>query len=291
MSQHHHLTINEHQLVALEYNEHLDSVPVIFIHGILNSVYLWEPIQIPLINDNYHWYSLSLPGHYPAILPNNFKPQDLTPQMMAEVMAEAVNRLTQGQPAIIIGYSTGAYASLCLTHHAPHLVKRLLLLEGFAKGVWGNGLRLQQLKANLRSIASTFIHQPYGKLNKPSLMVTHFGYNLVGTDLEAIDRCPQSEAVIQSNWKTLHLNNLKQVYPYFRHLFHQDISDWLPDIDIETLILHGDKDRVIIPQHAEYINQHLPNSDLQWLKGSGHLPFLERATSYEDYLTDWLIHE
>ena len=287
MRKKHTLNIEGHQLVALEYNHDMDSIPVIFIHGIANSVYLWEPIQVPFVNDCFHWFSLSLPGHYPACLPENFEPKNLTPRMMATVMSEAVRRLTNGKPALLIGYSTGGYASLCIAHHAPELVQRMILLDGFARGVWGAGLRTAQIIANIKGIGST-IFKPYIKLGAINMMATRIVYNMVGTDMKAMARHPRIDDVIKSNWETVQAGNPMQLYPYFRYMFHTDISDWLPKIKTDTTILHGDVDRVIIPQHARHMYKHLPNSELQWIKGSGHLPFLERPAVYERYVTDWL---
>lgn len=289
MIQEHNLNIKGHHLVALEYNRHLDTIPVIFIHGIANSVYLWEAIQIPFVVDCLHWYSLSLPGHYPAKLPDDFKAKDLTPQMMAEVMAEAVYQLTGGKPALLIGYSTGGYAALCIAHHNPELIERMILLDGFANGVWGAGLRIPQIIANLKGIGST-LFTPSVKLTTFNLMLTRFVYNLVGTDLKAMAEHPKIDAVIQSNWETIRAGNPMQLYPYFRYMFHTDISDWLPEIKTDTLILHGDVDRVIIPKHADHMHEHLQNSRLQWIQDSGHLPFLERPVLYERYISDWLQH-
>ena len=287
MTQEHHLTIEGHHLVALEYNRHLDTIPVIFIHGIANSVYLWDLIQVPYIDNYVHWFSLSLPGHYPASLPENFRAKELTPKMIAEVMSEAVHQLTKGRPTLLIGYSTGAYAALCIAHHAPQLIKSMLLLDGFAKGVFGAGLRMPQIIANLKGIGST-IFKPYVSLATLSLMITRFAYNLVGTDLKAIAAHPNIDRVVKSNWETIQAGNLIQLYPYFRHLFHQDIGHWLSEINTDTLILHGDRDRVLIPAHAEYLYENLKNSQLKWIAGSGHLPFLERPAQYEQYITEWL---
>ena len=285
----HQLQINGHHLTAFEYNASIDSIPVIFIHGIANSIGLWEPIQVPLVSENYHWFSLSLPGHYPAKWSDKFESKDLTPNLMADLMSEAVRQLTNGKSAILVGYSTGGYASLCIAHHAPELVERMILLDGFAKGVWGAGLRIAQIIANLKGIGET-VFAPYAKMTTFTLGITRLVYNLVGTDLKAMAKHPKMDEIVKINWDAVQAGNPMQLYPYFRYMFHTDISDWLPEIETETLILHGSVDRVIIPQHAEHMDKQLPNSRLQWIDGSGHLPFVERSQLFEQYITDWLRH-
>ncbi|MEO1289512.1 MAG: alpha/beta hydrolase, partial [Chloroflexota bacterium] len=241
MNQQHTFTINDHRLVALEYNQHLDTPPLIFIHGIFNSVHLWEQVQIQAIRKDFHWFSVSLPGHYPARLPENFKTNQLTPSLVGELLAEVISELTGGIPTWLIGYSTGAYAGLCIAHHAPHLIERLLLLEGFADGVWGKGLRISQLGGQLSGLANAILH-PYGMLNTPGKMLTRFGYNVIGSDLNRMENHPNMADVVGSNWETVRDGKLRDIYPYFRYLFHCDISHWLPEMRIPTLILHGDED-------------------------------------------------
>lgn len=290
MTEKHSLEIEGHQLVALEYNDHINSTPVIFLHGIANSVDLWEPVQAEYVSDCMHWYSLSLPGHYPACLPDGFKPKNLTPELVADLMSGAIAQLTNGKPVLLVGYSTGGFAALCIAYHAPELVERMLLLDGFARSIWAKEWRFKQITSHVWCIAST-IFTPDVRLNFKSPVLMRFLYNLFITDMQASTDCPATDAILESNWETIRTGHPLQLYPYFRHLFHQDIGDWLPDIETDTLILHGDADRILLPEQAKYLHANLKNSRLQWIDGSGHLPFLERPALFKHYLTEWLLEE
>lgn len=55
-----------------------------------------------------------------------------------------------------------------------------------------------------------------------------------------------------------------------------------------TLIVHGRRDRVAPPVHAEYAHSHISGSELYWMDGS-HLAFsLEAADTAPAYVADWL---
>ena len=55
-----------------------------------------------------------------------------------------------------------------------------------------------------------------------------------------------------------------------------DTYDRLPVIDCPTLILTGDKDRVIPPASSDVLHERIPDSRLEVIAGAGHLFFLER---------------
>ena len=95
------MDIGGHKIVAKAFNEDKTGIPVIFIHGITATIDFWEPVQVPIIKDHFRWYSLSLPGHYPAQLPNEFHKESLTADMMAQVMTDAVKELVGDQPVIL----------------------------------------------------------------------------------------------------------------------------------------------------------------------------------------------
>ena len=80
------LQIKGHEIVALPFNEEKTGTPAIFIHGLTASVHFWGASNPPVVQERTRWYSLSLPGHYPARFPSEFRAEDLTAEMMASVL-------------------------------------------------------------------------------------------------------------------------------------------------------------------------------------------------------------
>ena len=54
-----------------------------------------------------------------------------------------------------------------------------------------------------------------------------------------------------------------------------DARNRLPRLRCPTLILHGTEDRVVPPRLAEQLARLIPESRLEWIQGTGHLPCLE----------------
>ena len=49
-----------------------------------------------------------------------------------------------------------------------------------------------------------------------------------------------------------------------------DVDEYLKDIDIPVLIVHGQEDKAILPTASEYLQQNIPNSMLMTIPDSGH---------------------
>jgi len=138
------IKVNGHKIVAAEFNKNISGIPIIFIHGITASINYWEPLQVPIIKDKFHWYSLSLPGHYPATLPPGFKNEDMTADMIGHVLIEAIKELVGDQSYILAGHSTGGFAILQIAANFPENIAGAISISGFAKGKWNGTLGLLQ---------------------------------------------------------------------------------------------------------------------------------------------------
>jgi len=69
-----------------------------------------------------------------------------------------------------------------------------------------------------------------------------------------------------------------------------DARDRLPQLRCPTLILHGTEDRVVPPRFAEQLARLIPGSRLEWIQGTGHLPFLEAPAVFNEAVLRFLAH-
>ena len=88
-------------------------------------------------------------GHYPARLPPDLPQSTITDAWVGDTLAAAITQITGGRPAILIGHSTGGYGALAVAWRAPHLVKAVVSIAGFARGVWTGTLGLLQRHQHL----------------------------------------------------------------------------------------------------------------------------------------------
>lgn len=59
-----------------------------------------------------------------------------------------------------------------------------------------------------------------------------------------------------------------------------DMRALLPGITTPALILNGDRDRICMPQASNYLADHISSAQQTVFQGTGHAPFLSRATAF-----------
>jgi len=127
------MQIEVHQLAAVSTNSNVVGIPVIFLHGMGGSIFFWTPDQTALFDQMGPCYSLSLPSHYPAILPLNFGVECLTAELIAKLISGAILEIVGSQKVLLLGHSTGGFAALSTAIYAPEVVGGVICIAGFAK--------------------------------------------------------------------------------------------------------------------------------------------------------------
>jgi pimeloyl-ACP methyl ester carboxylesterase len=74
-------------------------------------------------------------------------------------------------------------------------------------------------------------------------------------------------------------------YPRFEN---PDLSKWLHRIDVPTLLVWGEHDRLVPPVFGEAYRRLVPGAELVVLPGAGHAPFEEQKDAFLAAFTDFL---
>lgn len=290
MTTEHTLHVDGHRMVAQGFNEDRPGTPVIFLHGIMSSHDFWITGQSAIFNDHFRWYTLSLPGHYPAALPADFTRDDLTAETIARVVAGAVEQLTGGEPALLVGHSTGGFTALATAAYAPELVRAVISVSGFASGQWtgvlgmmqrfarGGDLGEQVFRANLRLTASS-----------PAAYRTALRFYVADTG--ALYRNEYLAPTLERVYPNATQLDLTAMLHYFNRMPSIDINDWLPRIGVPVLALTGDRDPIVPPQESMRIAENVADGDLVLIAGSGHFPMVERRAAYDDIVDRWVARQ
>ncbi|MEO0844580.1 MAG: alpha/beta hydrolase, partial [Cyanobacteria bacterium J06643_5] len=61
----------------------------------------------------------------------------------------------------------------------------------------------------------------------------------------------------------------------------------LKEIEQKTLILWGDSDKILGTKDAHKFEKAIPNSQLTWIKDSGHVPHLEQPQATAEEILDF----
>jgi len=67
-----------------------------------------------------------------------------------------------------------------------------------------------------------------------------------------------------------------------------DLRGLLKDINMPTLIIHGDGDEVCPMQAGEYLYKNIKDSKLEVIKGAGHMPFYTRPQKFNSVLKEFI---
>ena len=75
----------------------------------------------------------------------------------------------------------------------------------------------------------------------------------------------------------------------FRHFVacnNFDVRNRLNEIEVPTLIIVGENDELTPPAYANYLSEHIRNSQLVVLKNAGHMLMLENVEDFMNCLKE-----
>ena len=67
-----------------------------------------------------------------------------------------------------------------------------------------------------------------------------------------------------------------------------DVRDRLGGIDVPTLCVYGEHDRLTPPRFHEYLAEHLPDAELVGIADAAHLPFVERPEAFDSAVSEFV---
>ena len=279
--------IQGHTLAVLPLNPGAAGEPVILVHGITGSIATWQVNPLSFILERGPCYSLSLPGHYPAAFPPGFQHEQLTAEMLAHVMAEAIRQLAGERPVTLIGHSTGGFAVLNIAARYLDMVRRVISVAGFAHGRWIGLLGLYQRLVRTGDAGKALFKAIYHLAGaSPGLFRT--ALRKYAADANALYTNPGLGKVIESNLFNYQHLDLDAMAQYFSVMPEIDITALLPQIQAPTLAVAGERDSTVPPEESRKIASTVPGAELVLIPGGGHALFWERPREYREVLSAWL---
>ncbi len=219
------------------------STPLILIHGAGGS-HLHYPPELRRMN-GFKVAALDLPGHGKSEGVGKQNIDDYVKNILA--FLDALNL----PAAVIIGHSMGSAIALQLALNAPNRVLGLVLL--------GSGSRLRVAPSILENTATeaTF------PLAVKSIIEASFS------------------SKSSSHLKELAAKKMLETRPTVLHgdfiaCNNFNVGEKLGDIKIPTLIVCGTEDKMTPPQYSKSLHEELPNSELEFIEGAGHMVMLEK---------------
>ncbi len=254
---------------------------IILIHGANASLHTWKPL-VKRLGASYRVVTLDLPGHgLTGATPDT--------DYSAEGMMDAVDVVAAklGLDHFILGgNSMGGWVSWRYAIAQPARVDALLLIDAA-----GMPLRKGE-KAPPSNVGFRILEYPFGRWLAtqitPRMLVEQSLRGSVEKQ-EIVD-----DAMIDRYWELLHFPGNREATVLRARMDREPaMAARVGEIKAPTLILFGDKDRLINPSAAKTFNERIAGSEVVILPGIGHLPMEEApdatAKAIADFLTRRLV--
>jgi len=230
---------------------------IIFVHGSMGCNQVWK-YQIQGLSAKNKTIAIDLPGHFGTDCPE-------MPNMETYVtfLNEKIGDLQLNQ-VILGGHSMGGTIILSYYFQYPEKVQALILI--------GTGARLRVLPAILEMT----------KNNDPKLIqmmeTVAFHKNTIRTQKHLIEE-------VNSNM----MKTLPNIGYYDFSICNEfDVMSKLGEIEIPTLIICGDDDKLTPPKYSIYLNEHIPKSTLHIIENAGHMVMLEQVNAVNKVVKEFL---
>ncbi len=251
-----YLTINDTRLAY--WSDHRGSDPgrrnLLFIHGSGGDHDAWS-VQLAYFSGHYNLYALDLPGHGRS----GGKGEEDVFAYMGWVR-ELIRTVPINDP-VVIGHSLGAAISLALAARYPKIATGLVLVGGGAE-LPVNPMILEGLKNDPRGTIALAVKFSLAKANRERLSPA------------VADQVTRAEAgVFYGDLYACSLFNLK---------------DALASLDLPTLVVCGDEDKLTPPVLSRYLKDNIPGASLALIGKAGHFVMQEESEAFNRALSDFL---
>ncbi|MEL6458739.1 MAG: alpha/beta hydrolase [Cyanobacteria bacterium J06621_15] len=231
--------------------------PFLLLHGFDSSVLEYRRL-LPLLAEQNETWTVDLLGFgfTDRFLELKFHPNDIRTHLYS-FWETLINK-----PVILVGASMGGAAAIDFALAYPEAVEKLVLID--SAGLTGGSPISKLMFPPLDYLATEFL-----KNRKIRQSISRTAYKNKQFATQDALFCGAMHLEIP-NWnKALIAFTKSGGYQPFK-------TSQLKEIEQKTLILWGDSDKILGTKDAYKFEKAIPNSQLTWIKDSGHVPHLEQ---------------
>jgi pimeloyl-ACP methyl ester carboxylesterase len=274
--EHQHWTIvNDTPVNVIELGE---GPPLVFVHGLSGSWPNWLE-QLPVFGASHRVIALDLPGFGQSPMPA----EPITISGYARTLDALLEELGVSAAAVV-GNSMGGFVSAELAINFPERVERLILVSAAGLSTYGDprGLRalgrVRRVERLVAVYAGWVAAHSDTVAQRPGLRNAALG--LVAAHPSRLP-APLAAELIRGAGKPGFVQGLAANLEY-------DFSDRLAEIVCPTLIVWGDRDRVITVRDAERFAELIPGARKVVFEDTGHVAMMERPAEFNALLAEFL---
>lgn len=251
-----------------------DMPPAVFIHGLGGCWQNWLE-NLPRLAQERRCIALDLPGFSGSEMPA----EKISISGYAHAVCELGKKLGLEEPVDVIGNSMGGFIATEIGINHADFARRIVLCS--AAGISITNLRRRPVLTSARvaaAVTNFVIARRESMVKRPGLRHLLLAYvfrhpTLIDADL--------SYHVMTGSGSPGFLDALDALTDY-------DFRDRLGEVKVPVLLVWGREDNLVPVQDADEFERLIPNARKVVLEDTGHVAMLERPSTFNDLVVDFL---
>jgi len=258
-----------------------DAQPVVFVHGLAGSWPNWLE-QVPVLAREHRVLAFDLPGFGHSPMPAG----EISIASYARLLDALLDERAI-DAAAVVGNSMGGFIAAELAISYPQRVERLVLVSAAGISTYGTPARrratgaLRRLEAALAGTTAWAAGHSDALARRPRLRDATLG--LVARHPSQLPAALATELVRGAGTPGF--------FPALQAILDYDVRERLPQIACPTLIVWGERDRLISVRDADVFAELIPDSRKVVYEDTGHVAMLERPRAFNALLEGFLAAE
>ena len=236
--------------------------PVVMVHGWLESSWCWSKI-IERLMPQYRVYAIDLVGFGQSTPPEDATPFDIFSNAR---VVETLLRERIGEPVHLVGHSMGGMIAVLLATDFPEMIRSMTLASSPIDGPNAVARVLQLVGLPLIRDSTYRLLRSRGVTR---LLSNFFVY-----------QTPVPDQMIEDAQKVSHA----AVFGAARSIMENNLEPILRKVRCPTLVIHGDKDRVIDLNQGALAADRIRDAHFQIFRSCGHCPNIEEPWKVSEAL-------
>jgi pimeloyl-ACP methyl ester carboxylesterase len=261
--------------VEIDYLEHGQGTPVVFLHGLFNDHRQWLP-QRDDVGARYQFISYTQRYHGPR--PWQDDGENYSNATHARDLAEFIRSLNAG-PVHVVGRSNGGHIALVMALEHPELVRSLVLAE--PGGVGNLVSDTPEGKEAIGAFLETLAPARQAALAGDSDAATRHFY-------EAVAGRPGLWETLSEDRRQLMLPNGRMLRLFFAAPRTNISCDQLGHVRAPTLIVKGDRSIPMFQLFSDAVAGCMPGSQVAVIPNSGHSMSQQNPPAFNKALLEFL---
>jgi pimeloyl-ACP methyl ester carboxylesterase len=241
--------------------------PLLFLHGFPLDGSMWT-VQREAFSDRFRVIVPDLRGFGASDATNGVA----TMEQLADDVARLLDALGIATPVVLAGLSMGGYVAwqFCRRHRAR--LRALLLCNTRALPD-----AAEIARGRLQTAETVLSHGP-------QVMAEPMLRRLFAP--ETWQKMPERVDALR---RVIHHASPRGVAAALRGMAERpDVTTWLPEIDVPTLLVGGEHDGISPPAEMRDIAARMPRAEYREVPAAGHMAPYERPEAFNSLVADWL---